>query len=134
MVIAWLKHDWNTRRTSAPVLLEEVRLGLVSAEKLTELYDDKILEIPGCKEQLEEVLRWKRSEYSKVELSRKMPHLFATRRLVTVSLNLKFCFQPFYAAVNSQLELTLLKDRQRCDTVSTSNLKVYEFREWRIFT
>ena len=35
-----------------------------------------------------------------------------------------------YAAVNGQLELTLLKDRQRFDTVSTSNLKVYKFREW----
>ena len=33
------------------------------------------------------------------------------------------------AAVNGQLELTLLKDRQRFDTVSTSNLKVYKFRE-----
>ena len=39
-----------------------------------------------------------------------------------------------YAAVNGQLELTLLKDRQRCDTVPTSNLKVYKFREWWIFT
>ena len=33
------------------------------------------------------------------------------------------------AAVNGQLELTLLKGRQRFDTVSTSNLKVYRFRE-----
>ena len=39
-----------------------------------------------------------------------------------------------YAAVNGQLELTLLKGRQRFDTVSTSNLKVYKFREWWIFT
>ena len=30
----------------------------------------------------------------------------------------------FYAAVNGKLELTLLKGRQRFDTVSTSNLKV----------
>ena len=29
-----------------------------------------------------------------------------------------------YAAVNGKLELTLLKGRQRFDTVSTSNLKV----------
>ena len=34
-----------------------------------------------------------------------------------------------YAAVNGKLELTLLKGRQRFDTVSTSNLKVYKFRE-----
>ena len=34
------------------------------------------------------------------------------------------CFAPFNAAVNGKLELTLLKGRQRFDTVSTSNLKV----------
>ena len=34
------------------------------------------------------------------------------------------------AAVNGQLELTLLKGRQRFDAVSTSNLEVYKFREW----
>ena len=34
------------------------------------------------------------------------------------------------AAVNGQLELTLLKGCQRFDTVSTSNLKVFKFREW----
>ena len=32
------------------------------------------------------------------------------------------------AAVNGQLELPLLKDRQRFDAVSTSNLEVYKFR------
>ena len=39
-----------------------------------------------------------------------------------------------YAAVNGQLELTFLKGRQRFDAVSASNLKVYQFREWWIFT
>ena len=34
------------------------------------------------------------------------------------------------AAVNGKLELTLLKGRQRFDTVSMSNLKVYKFQEW----
>ena len=38
------------------------------------------------------------------------------------------------AAVNGQLELTLLKGRQRFDAISTSNLKLYKFREWWIFT
>ena len=41
---------------------------------------------------------------------------------------------PPNAAVNGQLELTFLKGRQRFDTVPTSNLKVYKFREWWIFT
>ena len=40
----------------------------------------------------------------------------------------------FYAAVNGQLELTLLKDRQRFDAISTSNLEVYNFRDWWILT
>ena len=45
---------------------------------------------------------------------------------------LKGCIS--YAAINGLLELTLLKVRQRFDTVSTSNLKVYKIREWWIFT
>ena len=39
-----------------------------------------------------------------------------------------------YAAVNGHLELPLLKDRQRFDAVSTSNLEVYKFRDWWILT
>ena len=35
-----------------------------------------------------------------------------------------------YAAVTGHLELTLLKDRQRFDAISTSNLEVYRFRAW----
>ena len=39
-----------------------------------------------------------------------------------------------YAAVNGHLELPLLKDRQRFDAVSTSNLEVLKFRDWWILT
>ena len=35
-----------------------------------------------------------------------------------------------YAAVNGYLELTLVKDRQRFDAVSTSNLEVFKFWDW----
>ena len=38
------------------------------------------------------------------------------------------------AAVNGHLELPLLKDRQRFDAISKSNLEVYEFRDWWILT
>ena len=38
------------------------------------------------------------------------------------------------AAVNGHLELPRLKDRQRFDAVSTSNLEVYQFRDWWILT
>ena len=41
-------------------------------------------------------------------------------------------YLPTNAAVNGHLELPLLKDHQRFDAVSTSNLEVavYKFREW----
>ena len=39
-----------------------------------------------------------------------------------------------YGAVNVHLELPLLKDRQRFDAISTSNLEVYKFRDWWILT
>ena len=38
------------------------------------------------------------------------------------------------AVVNGHLELPLLKDRQRFDAVSTSNLEVLKFRDWWILT
>ena len=38
------------------------------------------------------------------------------------------------AAVNGHLELPLLKDRQRFDAISTSNLEVYKFRDRWIVT
>ena len=40
----------------------------------------------------------------------------------------------FNAAVSGYLELTFLKGRQRFNAVSTSNLEVYKFRDWWIFT
>ena len=40
----------------------------------------------------------------------------------------------FNAAVNEHLELPILKDRQRFDAISTSNLEVYKFRDWWILT
>ena len=43
---------------------------------------------------------------------------------------LLFSYILLYAAVNRHIELTLLKGRQRFDTISTSNLEVYKFRDW----
>ena len=39
-----------------------------------------------------------------------------------------------YAAVNGHFELTLLKGPQRFDVVSASNLEVYKFSDWWMFT
>ena len=47
---------------------------------------------------------------------------------------MKWNHQVAYAAVNGHLELPLLKDRQRFDAVSTSNLEVLKFRDWWILT
>ena len=38
------------------------------------------------------------------------------------------------AAVNGYLELPFLKDRQRFDAISMSNLEVHKFRDWWILT
>ena len=52
----------------------------------------------------------------------------------TTDLALRYSTTCVYAAVNRHLELPLLKDRQRFDAVSTSNLEVYKFRDWWILT
>ena len=54
--------------------------------------------------------------------------------VIFYSLGMNFTNCSLYAAVNGHLELTLLKGRQRFDAVSTSNLEVYKFRDWWIFT
>ena len=46
----------------------------------------------------------------------------------------KFQSTFIYAGVNGHLELNLLKGHQRFDAISTSNLEVYKFRHWWIFT
>ena len=43
-------------------------------------------------------------------------------------------FCKLYAAVNGYRELTLLRGRQRFEAISTSNLEVYKFWDWGIFT
>ena len=71
------------------------------------------------------------------ETARKL-QLYATSIKTSVSTRLKdICNslqQYLNAVVNRNLELTLLKGRQRFDAFSTSNLEVYKFRDWWIFT
>ena len=54
--------------------------------------------------------------------------------LVFFLLSIYSLWWPFNAAVNVHLELPLLKDSQRFDAVSTSNLEVYKFRDLWILT
>ena len=52
--------------------------------------------------------------------------------------NTQFCYEwngfHINVAVNRHLELPLLKDCQRFDAISTSNLEVYKFWDWWILT
>ena len=57
--------------------------------------------------------------------------LFFARKVPNIGI-LPGCFA--YAAINEHLELPLLKDRQRFDAVSTSNLEVLKFRDLWILT
>ena len=54
--MAWLRHDWENRRIHTFSLLKEVRLGLVPEERLREVLDADILEIPECRELYEKVI------------------------------------------------------------------------------
>ena len=52
-------------------------------------------------------------------------HILCYKILCSVYIAVSLNFVEFFnAAVNGKLELTLLKGRQRFDTISTSNLKV----------
>ena len=51
-----------------------------------------------------------------------------------VLFNTRVPVSGIYAVVNGYLELTFLKDRQRFNAFSTSNLEVYKFLDWWILT
>ena len=82
LIVKWLKHDWDKRRTHAPSLLKQVRLGLVPKESITELMDSTILAIPECKKLFQEVMKGLESQG---QLSLKTSNLFKSRGAITVS-------------------------------------------------
>ncbi|XP_072017952.1 uncharacterized protein [Amphiura filiformis] len=83
MVVSWLKHDWESRRSHAHSILTHVKLGLVPAEMLTKLMDVQILGVDECKQLYDEALKAQASGRPKAELIHKMPGLFATRSTIT---------------------------------------------------
>ena len=85
MIVKWLKYDWKGRRSHAPSLLKQVRLGLVPKESLTELMDSTILAIPECKKLFKEVMKGLESEKSQGQLGLQTPSLFTSRSAITVS-------------------------------------------------
>ena len=88
MVIKWLKYDWDNRRTHAPSLLRQLRLGLVPKKRLTKLMNSAILAIPECKKLYQEVMKALKSKKSQLQHRLETPHFFAVRSTITVS-NLK---------------------------------------------
>ncbi|XP_072045789.1 kelch repeat and BTB domain-containing protein 2-like [Amphiura filiformis] len=77
-VIQWLKHDWENRKIDAFDLLQKFRLGLLPKDKVQELLDDQILEIPECKEMMDDLVKnWTELEGVKDPL--KLPESFLPR-------------------------------------------------------
>ncbi|XP_072014301.1 kelch-like protein 12 [Amphiura filiformis] len=88
MVINWLKHDWENRRQHTSLLLGLIRLGHVPEEKLTELLDEEILELPECKLLLQQTREALQTNCSKRERAKQLPNLFATRSTVTAPIHI----------------------------------------------
>ncbi|XP_072050211.1 kelch-like protein 30 [Amphiura filiformis] len=87
VVIAWLKYDWEQRKVSAAHLLKKVRLGLVQVENLKQILGEEILDVPECKDMVEEVFRLNATkDEADVPLIESRPELFASRNTVTGQL------------------------------------------------
>ena len=86
-----MKHDWEQRKTRTEDLLQHIRLGLIPTERLIEHFIDfKLLDIPECKEMLEDVMEVivaHTQENATMLLISCHPDLFASRNTITVSLN-----------------------------------------------
>ena len=100
MVVTWLKYDWKNRSAHTTSLLQKVRLGLIPEESLTKLLDAEILEIPECKDLLQQVLDGKQMKCSKLERLKQLPNLFATRSTTTVS---RFHIQSLMIEINKEI-------------------------------
>ena len=85
MVVRWLKQDWETRRTHALCLLQDIRLGLVPEDRLKKLMDASILDIPECNELLQKVIKELKSDNSTTERAIRYPSLFHKRGTISVS-------------------------------------------------
>ncbi|XP_072044796.1 kelch-like protein 30 [Amphiura filiformis] len=77
-IVQWLKHDWENRKGDACKLLQSFRLGLLPKDKVQELIDDQILEIPECKEMMDDLMeKW--AELEGIEDPLKLPESFLPR-------------------------------------------------------
>ncbi|XP_072050745.1 ectoderm-neural cortex protein 1-like isoform X1 [Amphiura filiformis] len=87
VVIAWLKYDWEERKVSVAHLLKKARIGLVQVENLKQILGEEILDVPECKDMVEEVIRLNATkDEADVPLIESRPELFASRNTVTGQL------------------------------------------------
>ncbi|XP_072050632.1 kelch-like protein 25 isoform X2 [Amphiura filiformis] len=87
VVIAWLKYDWEQRKVSVVHLLKKARLGLVQVENLKQILGEEVLDVPECKDMVEEVIRLNATkDEADVPLIESRPDLFASRNTVTGQL------------------------------------------------
>ena len=89
MVICWVKYNWEKRCSHLLQLLQEVRLGVVSADDLKNLLGPELLEIPGCSDLVGEVLQLQASMNSIEDVPLDKQKLFETRSTITVSIHYK---------------------------------------------
>ncbi|XP_072050555.1 kelch-like protein 25 isoform X1 [Amphiura filiformis] len=89
VVIAWLKYDWEQRKVSVVHLLKKARLGLVQVENLKQILGEEVLDVPECKDMVEEVIRLNATkDEADVPLIESRPDLFASRNTVTGHLTI----------------------------------------------
>ncbi|XP_072050076.1 uncharacterized protein [Amphiura filiformis] len=89
VVIAWLKYDWEQRKVSVAHLLKKARLGLVQVENLKQILGEEVLDVPECKDMVEEVIRLNATkDEADVPLIESHPELFASRNTVTGHLTI----------------------------------------------
>ena len=56
LVIMWLRYDWDLRKQFSLDILKKFKLGLLPSYTLKDCLDDKIGDIPECRQLLAEVL------------------------------------------------------------------------------
>ena len=85
--LSWLKYDWEQRKVHAVDILKKIRLGLVSVERLKEIFDDELLSIPECKDMMEEVVKLTATKDTATPpLIISHPKLFASRNTITAKV------------------------------------------------
>ncbi|XP_072045790.1 kelch-like protein 26 [Amphiura filiformis] len=80
-IIHWLKYDWENRKGCAHKCLSRLRLGLIPKDKVQELIDDQILEIPECKEMMDDMIK-KWTEFEGVDDYMILPVAFLPRNMI----------------------------------------------------